>query len=110
MRHHQDSESIDGGPETEGLVGHLSCGYWSEDDGDWRTDGLALGSIGTELDGNVALVTCNTFHLSAFTSAQDSTTPQWSTADLLTDFSIFAEVGRDESHGSVSSGKFTVTV
>ena len=88
----QDSESIEVGLETEGLVGHLGCGYWSEEESDWRTDGMVLGSIGAELGGNAALVECNTFHLSAFASRQDSTTPQWSTADLLIDFSVFGEV------------------
>lgn len=56
---------------------------------------MVVGSIGLEeLGGNAALVGCDTFHLSAFASRQDSTTPQWSTADLLTDFSVWGQVGR----------------
>lgn len=78
-------------------MGHLGCGYWSEENGDWRTDGVVLGAIRMEQDGVAASVDCDTFHLSAFASRQDSTTPQWSTADLLTDFSIIGEVGRGES-------------
>ena len=54
---------------------------------------MVLGAIRTGQDGISALVECDTFHLSASTSRQESTTPQWSTADLLTDFSIVGEVG-----------------
>lgn len=90
----QGFESIGAELETEGLEGHLGCDYWSEDGLEWRTDGMVLGSIGIELGGNAASVECDTFHLSAFTSRQESTTPRWSTADLLTDFSVFGEVER----------------
>ena len=90
----QDSESIGVGLQMQGPVGHLGCGYWSEDRNDWRTDGIVLGSIGMELGEKAAFVECDTFHLSAFTSRQDSTTPQWTTSDLLTGFSISGEVGR----------------
>lgn len=55
---------------------------------------MVLGTIRMELDGIAAVVECDTFHLSAFASRQDSTSPQWSTADLLAGFSIFREVGR----------------
>lgn len=51
------------GLETEDLVGHLGYGYWSEDGADRRNDGMVLGALGTELDGNAALVECDTFHL-----------------------------------------------
>eukprot|EP00752_Nemacystus_decipiens_P006064 g5472.t1 len=91
-----DPESIDVGLETEGLMGHLGCGCWSEDGNGWRADGMVLGAIRMELDENNAdLVECDTFHLSAFTSGQDSTTPQWSPANLLTGFSVLAEYGAE---------------
>lgn len=90
---YQESESTDVGLETEGLVDHLGCGYWSEHAGDWRTDGMVLGALRMDTNGDVPLVECDTFHLSAFSSRQDSTTPEWRAADLLTGFSLFGEVG-----------------
>ena len=97
----QDSESIDDELEAHDLVGHLGCGYWSEDESDWKTDGTVIGGVKMEPGRDVALVECDTFHLSAFTSRRDSTTPEWSTADLLTDLRIFKEVGRE-----ISSAKY----
>ena len=93
----QGSGSIDVELEAEGPVGHLGCGFWSEDSGDWRTDGMVLGAIETAQDGEATLVECDTFHLSAFTSRQDATTPQWSTVDLLEDFSILSKVRRGKT-------------
>ena len=77
---------------------HLGCGYWVEDGEYWRTDGMALGALGMDPDTENIFIQCATYHLSAFASREDATAPQWSTADLLTGFSILAEV-REELHG-----------
>lgn len=77
-------------------VGYLGCGYWSENDGVWKTDGMALGTLGINPDTDAAVMQCATFHLSALASREDSTTPQWNTADLLTDFRILGKVGNAE--------------
>lgn len=53
---------------------------------------MALGSLGRDLDSSAAVIQCATYHLTAFTSRVDSTTPQWNTLDLVTDFNILAQV------------------
>ncbi|CAN0463201.1 unnamed protein product, partial [Ectocarpus sp. 12 AP-2014] len=86
-------ETLSTGPEVEGenSLGHVGCAYWSEDSGDWKTDGMVLAALGATLDNTRSVVVeCATFHLSAFAGREDSTTPTWSTTDL-TDFSILAE-------------------
>ena len=72
---------------------HLGCGYWTEDGGYWGTDGMSLGALEMDPSTENIVMQCATYHLSAFASQQDSTTPQWNTADLLTGFSILAQVG-----------------
>lgn len=88
------------GPRTP--IHYLGCGYWSEDDNGWRTDGIALGALGVNPDTNIAVMQCATFHLSAFSSHEDSTTPQWNTADLFIDFRILAKVGEGKTYQSVA--------
>lgn len=79
---------------THTPVEHLGCGYWSEDGGGWRTDGMVLGALEGNPETNNAVALCATFHLSAFASREDSTTPQWNTAELLTGWTILAQVGQ----------------
>ncbi|CAM9187348.1 unnamed protein product, partial [Hapterophycus canaliculatus] len=83
-------------PGTEAKYGgqhHLGCGYWSEDSDAWKTYGMALGSLGVDLDTNAAIMLCTTYHLSAFASREESTTPQWGTDDLFMDVSVFVKYG-----------------
>ncbi|CAM9396526.1 unnamed protein product [Ectocarpus sp. 4 AP-2014] len=90
-------ETLSTGPEVEGenSLSHVGCAYWSENSGDWKTDGMVLATLGATLDNTHSVVVeCATFHLSAFAGREDSTTPTWSTADL-TDFSILAEYGAE---------------
>lgn len=54
---------------------------------------MALGALGVNPDTKFAVMQCTTFHLSAFAGREDSTTPQWNTADLFIDFRILAKVG-----------------
>lgn len=89
----QDSAQMEVGGESVVPSEHLGCGYWAEDGGFWRTDGMALGALGMDPDTDNTVLQCATYHLSAFASREDSTAPQWNTADLLTGFSILAEVG-----------------
>ncbi|CAM9100098.1 unnamed protein product [Ectocarpus sp. 8 AP-2014] len=80
-------------------IGYLGCGYWSEESGSWETDGVVLGSLGWDLDSTAAVIQCATYHLTAFTSRVDSTTPQWNTLDLVTDFTILAQYGAESWAG-----------
>ncbi len=73
---------------------HWGCGYWSEAGGTWRADGMSLGGLTLDPDTGSVAIRCVTYHLSAFASRGDSTTPQWSTADLFTDISMLAKVRR----------------
>lgn len=93
----QDQVAIDVRGGTETSVGYLGCGYWSENEGVWKTAGMALGALGVNPDTNAAVMQCATYHLSAFASREDSTTPQWNTADLfITDYRVLAKVWNAE--------------
>ncbi|CBJ29023.1 conserved unknown protein [Ectocarpus siliculosus] len=95
-----EPDAIDLGADIEkGDVGHLGCGYWSEESGSWETDGVVLGSLERDLDSTAAVIQCATYHLTAFTSRVDSTTPQWNTLDLVTDFTVLAQV-RDRAQAA----------
>ncbi|CAM9609633.1 unnamed protein product, partial [Ectocarpus fasciculatus] len=95
-----EPDTIDlGGDIDKNDVGHLGCGYWSEESGTWETDGMALGSLGRDLDSSATVIQCATYHLTAFTSRVDSTTPQWNMLDLVTDFNILAQYGAESWAG-----------
>lgn len=83
--------------ENEAQRDYLGCGYWSEGSGGWRTDGMALGSLGDHPDTNTAVIQCATFHLSTFASREDSATPQWNRDDLFIDFRLLAKVGHTQN-------------
>lgn len=53
---------------------------------------MSLGALELDSDTGSIAIQCVTYHLSAFASRGDSTTPQWNTVDLLTDFSVLAKV------------------
>lgn len=68
---------------------------------------MALGALGMDLDTNAAIMLCATYHLSAFTSSrEESTTPQWETADLFLDISVFTKVGGMTTKMTHSLGVF----
>lgn len=102
----QDQAAIDVRGGTETSVGHLGCGYWSEDGGGWQTDGMALGALGVDPDTSTTVMQCATCHLSAFASRGGSAAPQWNTANLFTDFRILAEVRNAELRGWVQTDFF----
>ncbi len=54
---------------------------------------MALGALAVDPETDSTVMQCSTYHLSAFASREESTTPQWNIADLLTGFSILAKVG-----------------
>lgn len=77
---------IETGVPSEAALDYFGCGYWSEDGGDWKMDGIAISALEEDLDANTAVIECTTYHLSAFARKEISTTSQWDTSDLFTDF------------------------
>lgn len=89
----QEPDAIDPLAAAEnGGQDHLGCGYWSEENDAWKTDGMALGALGVDPDTKAAMILCTTYHLSAFASREESTTPLWDSADLFIGVSVFAKV------------------
>lgn len=65
------------------------CGSWFEGaNGKWTNDGLVVDALGA-----VGVITCHTYHLSAFSALEVDVPSDWNTVDLIDGYDVLREVG-----------------
>ena len=69
-----------------------TCKKWSEADGGWDSEGLTVNAVGVGFDGTAG-TSCRTYHLSTFSTWEDSLSGEWNTVDLLTGHNVLIQVG-----------------
>ncbi|CAM9185106.1 unnamed protein product, partial [Sphacelaria rigidula] len=72
------------------------CYYWSEDNGgEWKSDGIVLRDVTFSAAEEQLVITCATYHLSAFGSTDEFSSSSWNTIDIFNDHYLLVEYGAD---------------